>query len=326
MPSPSEALATLRPDLGGSFEDFDLAMDRLGFIGHRVLRPVEVQVASGTFGRIPLAQLLKNADVKRTSRSGYSRGDWEFQDENFATKEYGFEEPVDQRDVRLYANFFDAEMVSAELARDTVLREAEKRIAAAIFNTTVWTGAPLTTSVGTEWSVFATATPINDVEAAVRKVYDGTGMWPNAIVMDRIVFRNLRNCDQIIERIQSAGAGTSTKPSDITAEMLARVFDLKYVLVGGSSKNSANEGQAATPVQIWDDEYAMVCRIAETDNIKEPCIGRTFHWGADGSQIGGTMETYDDAKARGEVVRCRHEVHEKVIEPKFGHLLANITA
>lgn len=326
MPSPSEALATLRPDLGGSFEDFDLAMDRLGFIGHRVLRPVEVQVASGTFGRIPLAQLLKNADVKRTSRSGYSRGDWEFQDENFATKEYGFEEPVDQRDVRLYANFFDAEMVSAELARDTVLREAEKRIAAAIFNTTVWAGAGLTTAVGTEWSVFATATPINDVEAAVRKVYDGTGMWPNGMVMDRIVFRNLRNCDQIIERIQSAGAGTSTKPSDITAEMLARVFDLKYVLVGGSSKNSANEGQAATPVQIWDDEYAMVCRIAETDNIKEPCIGRTFHWGADGSQIGGTMETYDDAKARGEVVRCRHEVHEKVIEPKFGHLLANITA
>jgi hypothetical protein len=326
MPSPSEALATLRPDLGGSFEDFELAMDRLGFIGHRILRPVEVQVASGTFGRIPLAQLLKNADVKRTSRSGYSRGDWEFQDENFATKEYGFEEPVDQRDVRLYANYFDAEMVSAELARDTVLREAEKRIAAAIFNTTTWNGAALTTAVGTEWSTAATAVPINDVEAAVRKVYEGTGMWPNALVMDRIVFRNLRNCDQIIERIQSAGAGTATKPSDITAEMLARVFDLKYVLVGGSSKNSANEGQAATPVQIWDDEYVMVCRIAETDNIKEPCIGRTFHWGADGSQIGGTMETYDDPKARGEVVRCRHEVHEKVIEPKFGHLLSNITA
>jgi hypothetical protein len=87
MPSPNEALATLRPDLGGSFEDFDLSMDRMGFIAYRVLPIIEAQVSAGTFGRIPLAQLLKNADVKRTSRSGYPRGDWEFEEESFSTKD-----------------------------------------------------------------------------------------------------------------------------------------------------------------------------------------------------------------------------------------------
>lgn len=326
MPSPSEALSTLRPDLGGSFEDFDVAMDRLGFIGTRVLPPLEVQRASGTFGRIPLAQLLKNADTKRTSRAGYPRGDWEFEQESFATEEYGFEEPVDRRDVNLYRDFFDAEMISAELARDTVLREAEKRIAAMIFNATTWAGASLTTGVATEWSTIATATPIADVEAAVRKVYEGTGLWPNALIMDRIVFRNLRNCTQIIDRITASGAGSPAKASDITTDMLARVFDLPYILVGGSSKNSANEGQTATPVQIWDDEYAMVARIGTTNNIKEPCLGRTFHWSEDGSQMGGTMETYESPEVRGTVVRCRHEVDELVIEKKFAHLLSNITA
>jgi hypothetical protein len=130
MPTPNEALATLRPDLGGSFQDFDHEMDRQGFIAARLLPVIEADVSSGTFGRIPLAQLLKNADVKRNSRSGYPRGDWEFQDETFATKEYGFEEPVDARDEKLYGNYFDAELVSAGLARDTVLREAEKRVSA----------------------------------------------------------------------------------------------------------------------------------------------------------------------------------------------------
>lgn len=326
MPSPSEALSTLRPDLGGSFMDFDTEMDRRGFIGYQILPPLEVQRASGTFGRIPLAQLLKNADVKRTSRAGYPRGDWEFEQESFATKEYGFEEPVDNRDVNLYKDFFDAELISAELARDTVLREAEKRIAAMIFNSTTWTGASLTTAVTTEWSTVATATPITDVENAVRKVYEGTGMWPNCLVIDRLVFRNLRRCDQILDRIASSGAGSPTKATDVTIAMLKAVFDLDYILVGGASKNSAIEGQAATPVQIWDDEYAMVCRIATTGNIKEPCLGRTFHWSEDGSSMGGTMETYDDPKVRGSVVRCRHEVHEMVIEKKFGHLLSNITA
>jgi hypothetical protein len=325
MPTPNEALSTLRPDLGGSFEDFDTAMDRLGFIANRVLPTVEVARASGTFGRIPLAQLLKNSNVARNSRSGYPRGDWEFEQETFATNEYGFEEPVDNRDSALYADFFDAEMVSAELARDTVLRAAEKRVAAAIFNTTTWTGATLTTAVTNEWDDVANATPIADINAAVLAVYAGTGLWPNALVVNRKVFRNLRRCFDVVDSIASQGAGSPTKQTDVTAEMLARVFDLKYILVAGSSKNSANEGQAATPTQIWSDEYAMVCRVAETNNVKEPCVGRTFHWGADGSSIGGVMESYDDAHLRGTVVRCRHEVHEKVIYPACGHLLSNIT-
>jgi hypothetical protein len=331
MPTPNEALSTLRPDLGGSFEDFDLEMDRLGFIGYKVLPVLEVQRSAGTFGRIPLAQLLKNASVVRSGRSGYPRGDWEFEQETFATLEYGFEEPVDNRDSALYADFFDAEMVSAQIARDQVLRAAEARIAALIFNTTTWTGSSLTTAVtaGKEWGTTATtaanATPIDDVEAAVVKVYDGTGMWPNTLIINRKVFRRLRNCDQVIDRIASSGAGSPTKASDITADMLARVFDLDQVLVAGSSKNSANEGQTATPAQIWDSEYAMVARLATTNNIKEPCLGRAFHWGQDGSTIGGTMETYDDPKLRGEVVRCRHDVHEKVIAAAFGHLISNVS-
>jgi hypothetical protein len=327
MPTPSEALSTLRPDLGGSFEDFDLEMDRLGFIAYRVLPPMEVQRASGTFGRIPLAQLLKNADVVRNSRSGYPRGDWEFEEETFATKEYGFEEPVDNRDEALYADFFDAELVSAEIARDTVLREAEKRVAAMIFNTTTWTGAPLTTAVaaGKEWSNYANATPIDDIEAAVRKVYTGTGMWPNSLIINRLVFRNLRQCDQVLDRIASQGAGSAVKASDITTSQLAQLFDLPNIIVAGSSKNGAIEGQAASPSQIWDSEYAMVGKIATSGNIKEPCIGRTFHWAQDGSSMGGTMETYDDARLRGSVVRCRHEVHEKVIAAAFGHLISNVT-
>lgn len=321
MPAPNEALATLRPDLGGSFQDFDHAMDRQGFIGYRVLPPLEVGKASGTFGRIPLAQLLKNADTKRTSRSGYPRGDWDFQEETFATKEYGFEEPVDARDVNLYKDFFDAELISAELARDTVMRAAEKRIADLIFNATTWTGASLYTDVTTTWATLATAVPITDVEAAVRKVYDGTGHWPNCLIINRKTFRDLRLTTQVLDRIAASGAGDRIRAADVTTQMLSAVFDLPYVFVAGSSKNSANEGQAATPTQIWSSSYAMVCRIATTGNVKEPCVGRTFHWSDDGSQMGGAMETYDDPQVRGTVVRCRHEVHEKVIEPKFGHLL-----
>ena len=43
MPAPTSTLATLRPDLAGSFMQFDLALDRQGFIGYQVAPIIDVQ-------------------------------------------------------------------------------------------------------------------------------------------------------------------------------------------------------------------------------------------------------------------------------------------
>lgn len=324
MPSPNTSLATLRPDLA-SFEEFDLEMQRRGYIGTQVLPVMNVAKQSGTFGKITLESLLHNRSVDRAPGSGYSRSDWDFGEDNFATKERGAEEVLDDREVELYAEFFDAEQIAAARAYEAVLQAQEQRIAALLFNATTWTGADLATAVTNEWDDATNATPIDDVEAAVRSVWDGTGLWPNSLILNRRVFRNLRNCDQIIERIQSAGAGSPTKPTDITAQMLAAVFDLERIIVGGNPKNTAAEGQAATISPIWSDEYAMVAKLATTSDMREPCLGRTFHWAADGSMPGGTIESYRDETVRGEIVRVRHEVQEKVLYVGAAHLLSNIT-
>lgn len=326
MPSPSSSLATLRPDLGGSLQEFDLAMDRAGFIAHRVLPVFETMTQAGVFGKIPIEQLLQNRDTTRAPRAGYSRGDYTFTTDSYACQEYGAEEPVDDREAKMYANYLDAEAIAAQRAFDAVLRDAERRVSALIFNATTWTGAGLTTGITNEWDDLAAATPIVDVEAAVRKVYSGTGLWPNALIINRLVFRNLRNCAYIIDRIMSLGAGNPAKPSDVTTQMLSQVFDLPYILVAGGTENTADEGAAFVGAPLWSNEYAMVAKIATGNDISEPCLGRTFHWAADGSDVGGTVESYRDEKVRADVVRVRHDVHEKVLYTECAHLLSNITA
>lgn len=323
MPTPSSSLATLRPDLGGSMEEFNLMADRAGFIGLRVMPVIESAKQAGSFGIIPIEELLKNADTERSPGSGYKRGTWKFTSTTFATKEHGFEVPVDDRESEMYAEYFQAELVSAELALDIVLRNFERRIAALVFNTSTFSP----TAVGIEWSTSATAVPITDVEAAVRRVYTASGMWPDTMIMDRIVFRNLRNCAQVIERIHASGAGDRVRPADITAAQLAAVFDLPNIIVAGGTKNTAKEGQSAALEQIWDDEYCMICRLAPPGaSVKVPGLGRTIHWGADGSQIGTAMETYRDETVRGDVVRARMDTDEKIFYPEAGDLLSNITA
>lgn len=324
MPSPSTSLATLRPDIAASFMEFDLAMDRAGFVATRVLPVFEVQKQSGKFGKIPIEQLLQKRETKRASGAGYSRGKWTFTDASYATEEHGAEEPVDDREAEMYSDYFDAEVISGMRAMDAVLRNAEERVADAIFNTTTWTGAALTTAVTTPWATLATAVPLTDVEKAVIKVYDGTGIWPNALIMNRKTFRNLRNVAQVIDRIEASGAGSPAKASDVTVQMLAQAFDLDFVIVAGASENTANEAAAATIAQLWSSDMAMVARIATSNDFREPCLGRTFHWGADGSSIGGTVETYRDENVRSNIVRVRHEVDEIVLYTEMGHLLTNL--
>ena len=322
MPSPSSSLSTLRPDLAASFEAFDLEAEKAGYIARKVMPTVDVASQAGTFGKIPLDQLLQQRDTKRAPGSGYARGQFTFTSSTYSCEEHGAEEPIDDREAKMYAEYFDAEVISTRRAYNAVLRNAEKRVADAVFNTSTWTGASLTTDVSASpWATIASASPLTNVEAAVGKVYDGSGLWPNALVINRKVFRNLRNTAQVIDRIASSGAGNRNLASDVTVDMLAQAFDLDYIIVAGGSYNSATEGQTATPAQLWSSTYAMVCRVAVGNDFREPCIGRTFHWGADGSNIDGAVESYRDEVVRANIVRVRHDVDEIVLYAQAGHLL-----
>ena len=325
MPSPSSSLATLRPDIAESFVEYDLEANMGGFIATEVFPVVDVRSQAGTFGKIPLEQLLQQRETKRAPGSGYSRSNFKFETATYATEEHGAEEPVDDREKEMYAEYFDAEVVSGMRARSAVMINAEQRVADAVFNASTWTGGDLTTAITHEWDDATNCVPITDVEAAVQKIWDNSGLWANALIINRKVFRNLRNSDQVIERINSAGAGNPSKPSDVTVAMLSAVFDLPFIIVAGGAKNAAKEGQNADVTQVWSDEYAMVCKIATGRDFREPCIGRTFHWSADGSSIGGTVESYRDETVRADIIRVRHDVDEIVLYPQAGHLLSNVT-
>lgn len=318
MPSPTATLSTLRPDLGGSVEEFSLAMDREGFIGLRAMPVLDVAVQAGSFGRIPLKELLQNRDTLRAAGGGYARGEWNFQPDSFATQEHGAEEPVDDREAAMYADYFNAEQVAVERARDVVLRNYERRVAAKLFNAVTFTPHAVTN----EWDDTANATPITDVEVAAQAMWDATGLWPNALIINRKVFRNLRRCDEIANKIKAI---MSVLPGDINEQHLQAAFDIPNILVAGGAKNIANEGQDASIAQIWSGEYAMLTRIATGRDIREPCIGRTLHYSADGSAIGAVIESYRDETVRSNIIRARMDTDEKLIYTAAAYLLSNIT-
>lgn len=324
MPSPTTALTTLRPDLA-SFLEFDLEADRNGYVAQKVFPVIDVASQAGVYGIIPVEQLLQQRVTRRAPGSGYSRGSFTFTTATYACEEHGAEEPVDDRQAKMYREYFDAEQVATMRAFSSILRNAEQRVCDTVFNTTTYTGAALTTSISTKWNSYSNATPLDNVLAARNKVYDNSGIWANALIVNQKVFYHLRRCEQVIDAIESNGAGQAAKQSDITADLVAQALGLDMVIVAGASRNSATEGATATPAQIWGDTLAMVCRVATTNDMQEPCIGRTFHWSEDGSSIGGTVESYRDEVVRSNIIRVRHDVDEVLLYTELGHLLSNIT-
>ncbi len=319
MPAPNKSLATLRPDLG-TFVEYDLAASHRGFIGLSIFPVLEVAVQSDVFGKIKAESLLETKKTARAPGGAYGRGGHDFEDDSYACVENGFEEPVDEREAKMYANYFDAEQFATLRARDVVLRNQEIRIAAKVFDTNTYTPTPITH----EWDDPANADPIGDVKKAKIRAYENRGVMLDTLVIAWTTFVNLQHCESILERIAANGAGGPIEPAKITRAKIAEVLDLRQVLVGDAQVNDAGKGQAMDLSPIWSKEYAMVCRAAQTRDIREVCIGRTFHWGEDGSKIGGLVESYDEAQTRSTIIRCRMDTHEKTMYDAAGELLSNI--
>lgn len=322
MAAPSTSLATYRPDLGGSFEEFSLEANAEGFIGLQAAPVIEVSSASENPGKIKLAQLLQDVETRRVSGAGYNRGKWEFEKFSYATEEHGFEEPVDDRQRRMYRDYFDLEMMATRRARARVLTNLEKRIAAK------YAAASNSAAAGTVWTSaqWANATPIANVEAAQEAIRARTGFYGNALILTRKMFRNVRNCAQVLDRITGGGGAQASRADLVTAEQLARVFDVEMVLVAGGHKNTANEKQTAVLASIWGDTACYVARVATTQDVMEPCAVRTFHWGEDGSSVGAVIETYRDESVRSDVVRARCDIDEVTMYDEMIEKITGISA
>lgn len=327
MALPSTAITRL--DLSATFSEFDLAASRLQFIGPKVLRPRLVGVQAADVGKIPLNQLLITKDDSRAPGGEYKRDDFEFDKFTYATDEHGREVPLDDRTLRIYRDILDAEDIQSQRAVDMVLRNYEIDIAAAIYDTAVWTGASRTTAVSSEWSSAANGKPRVDVENAKRKVRDGCGLEPNALVCNRLQFWNLANTDEIKDLIKYWGGDD---PKRINEAMIAAALDLEFILVAGGIKNTANQGQSATLSRVWSDENVQVCRVATTDDPQEPCVGRTFMFSEENAGVGSDeelaliAEEYREEKVRGSVIRVRNDRDIVIMYAAAGHMLSNITA
>ena len=307
MASPASGAETPRDDLAAMVE-LDLQATWAGFIGMRLFPVTPVAEASGVIPIVDLNERLTERDTRRAPGGTYQRSNEEYTTTTFACEEHGAEEPIDDRERRVFGAFIDSDASATVRATDAVLRNAERRIAA------IALAATGTTAAGNVWSG-ASGTPIANVKTAKIAIRNRTGLNANAGACDWEVFEHLRTSDEIRGILKYQGF-VDMRPEEITVSAVASALGLGVLLVAGAGdvRNTANQGQSTVSLSaIWDRTQFLVGVINPSPDTRVPTAGRVFHYIEDGSMVNGTVEQYRENQTRSDVVRVRHDVDEKLI-------------
>lgn len=332
MAKPTTAIN--RFDLSLNFSEFNEVMNAEHYIGLQVLPPVMVAEQSASFGYLPKEALLGPIeDVVRAPKKPYKRDDFEWEQASYATKESGVEEPMDDRLIRVYGSEIRAETIHARRVRNRLLTPFENAVASAVFNTTTWTGSDLTTD-GTDWTHKTNGLPIDDIDAAVEKVYTNSGHRPNTLILTEYLLRKMSRTNQITDLLKYSGRDDPKMLHAIAG--LKELLRLDKILVADGIKNTANKGKDAAFSRLWDTSMAMVCTTHNSPDLEDPSprIGCTIMWSEENAEIPGAddgtpgiiVEEYREENVRGSVLRGRHDYQLKILYPQSGHLLTGLTS
>ena len=310
-----------RPDLRIPTSEWDQQADREKMIALKVLPAFEAGLQSANYPKIPKEHLIpKNDDLVRAPRGNFKRDTFKFDQDSYAVKQHGFEELLDDFERATYAYAIDAEMYQSLRAALRVLREMEVNCATALQSTATFANA----AVGTAWTTIATADPVADIHAAVKAVRSNSGQIANTVVLGWAAFLQLQTVDSIIDRLKYWGGDD---PKKITRQALAALFEVEEVLVAQPQVNTADEGQAASLGECWDPGKVFVGRVGKTNDLREVCVGRTFHFSGDGSDVAVAFEQYRDEAKKSDVMRAFCNYDQKIIYPECGYVITgtNVT-
>ena len=318
----ANAGAVFRADLAGVV--MQTSEWETGLIASRVLPVVNVDAKDGQYPKFGLTQgqLLKRAtEIRRATGGAYSRGTAAWEQDTYATFEYGHEMPIDLNTIKDMGRFFDVESTTALLCKRKPLLEWEIRAAAATFSTGNYGSA---TNSGTAYTIenIATFDVGLDVDLAKERLL-GKGESSNnlSLVMSNAVFIRLRASTKLQNRLRGIGVAADTI-LQVDEAAVAEALGVKEVIVGKNYYDAAAENVAFSGTAIWGNTYIWVGRLGSGGSPASMLAGGaqyTLNWSQYGSPMG--VFSYQEPQTNSVVIRASHHVTEKVVNANQGDLI-----
>jgi hypothetical protein len=283
------------------------------FIADLVLPMVKVSKQTGKYYIYDKANLR----IDKTNRAAGSAANeidfgvapsGTFACDDHALKGFVADEIQDQADAALNPLVDETETVTEKLMLD------REQNAANLLQSTSNLTQNTTLSGTSQWSDYNNSDPIGDIRLARTTIHTNTFKRPNTIIMSKVVFDILMDHPQIIERIKYSQLGV------VTAELMARVFQVEKIVVGEAGSNTAHEGQTDVLAYVWG-KHCIVAYIAPQVKIKMLTLGVTFTYST------RIVKRWRDEDREGTYVRIGNDNYvQKIIAAAAGYFIQNAVA
>lgn len=304
--------ATLNPILSTVAGEF--MRDMNGYVGFKLFPVFNAGDPSGDYYVFPRGNALNlPRNIRHSPGAPFSRSLQKVSDDNYACKDAGHEEPVPDTIRRKYANRFDADKAATKRLTDIIKLNHELRVKDLIDAASLEDATPTI-----KWNE-PDSDPRADVNAAKEYLRLNCGLRPNLMVISEPVRLFLEGHPAIMKFY------SETTPGLLPLAKLAAFFNVGEIAVAEQVINTANEGQALTPADIWDDTV-ILARVDSSQDLMVPSFGRTFNWSEMGAADGTQIFTYRDEPVESTVHRVRHFTDEKIVAAHAAYRLENVLA
>lgn len=205
-------------------------------------------------GRYLKSDWFRDEAAIRAPGTKAARGGYKIDYISIAADEYAFAKEVTEEDRQLAKSPMMAplkpEQDAIEFASMKIDLKKERRVASLVTaSTSVW--STLTGGEDAEglWAAGAINTFILDIETRIDTIESNTGFRPNVLMLSGNTFKEIKLEATVIARFMYSQKGI------ITAAMIAELFGLDEVLIGGGIYSSAKETKAGTEftaARIWE--------------------------------------------------------------------------
>lgn len=171
-----------------------------------------------------------------------------------------------------------------------------------------------------QWSDYANSDPVNDIKTGRMAIKSVTGFRANTLVLQEEVFEALKQHPDIIDRYKY------TNSSVITADMLARLFEVDRILVSGAVYATNNEG-GTEAYSFVGAKGALLCYAAPNPGLLVPSAGYTFAWkGLSNLGYSTAISTFRMEHLKSDRVEGEAAFDQKIIAADLGVFFATAIA
>lgn len=303
------------------------------FVAARVFPLVPVDFQTDFYWKMGRRSFLQTRMKKRAPRTETPGVDWNVTRDTYAAEVWGLHTDIEDQERSNAEENWNLDRTGTELITQQALIRREKEWISSYFGTGIW---GLTDQTGVAAAPGANqflqfdqagSSPITVFRSARRAFHLATGIRPNTVVFGPLVWDEMIDHPEFVERIKYTQTGF------VTQDLVSRAIELDNIFVAEAVEATDDDVEltadvAPTTAYLAGKHFLLAYVAPGRPTRRSASAGYTFAWrgylGA--SAFGGRIRKFRMEPIRADRVEIEMAYDQKIVAPELGRFYSSAVA